>query len=118
MDDGYRVLDSLSEQKGQEGGKKIRAVPRKPAPQPINSDIVRSHDLEEPQCLNLSTCEVVKNDARCSRPGHHMKRVTDCCFFDHALGTSGGSESAVHPSGCLQDVWKYDDRYYEGRETW
>jgi hypothetical protein len=118
MDDGYRVLDSLSEKKGQGGGKKIRVAPRKPEPQPINSDIIRNHDLEEAQCLDLSTCEVAKNDARCSQPGHHLQRISDCCMFYHALGTNGGSESDLKPSGCPPDIWKYDDRYYEGRESW
>lgn len=117
MDDGYRVLDSLEKKGG--GEKKISTAPRKPEPQPINSDITRDHWLGEgDKCLDLATCLPATHDSRCLKPGHAMKEKYACCVFDHALGTSGGSQANLHPPGCTEDLWKYDDRYYEGRENW
>jgi hypothetical protein len=117
MDDDFRVLDSLSEKKGG-GEKKIRTVARKPEPQPINSDITRDHWLGKgEQCLDIATCLPAQSDSGCQKSTHRRQEHHNCCFF-HALGTSGGSEARLHPAGCTEALWKYDDRYYEGRENW
>lgn len=99
-------------------------VKRKPEPEGINSDIVRDHWVEKSGCYDRMTClPVVKDDGSTADPHqctglNQVSSKKACCFFHSVQALEGGTNTEVMQEGCSEDKWKYDDRYYEGRENY
>jgi hypothetical protein len=99
-----------------------KPVARKPAPEPINSDITRDHWLEMPGCFHRDTCLPVKpSKDNKSRVDYHQclsfsyDQYHDECCFMHSIGARSGSK---HPEGCSQKFWPEDTHYYENRQNY